>query len=60
MTWARDDIEKIATTDDLHIAPFREDGRTHGTPTWIWSVVVDASSMCAPITAGIRAGTRRR
>lgn len=41
MTWVKDDIEKIATTDDLHIAPFREDGRTHGTPTWIWSVVVD-------------------
>jgi hypothetical protein len=22
----------------LHIAPFREDGATCGTPTWIWSV----------------------
>jgi hypothetical protein len=21
--------------------PFREDGKTYGTPTWIWSVVVD-------------------
>ncbi|TPI12179.1 DUF2255 family protein, partial [Mesorhizobium sp. B4-1-3] len=26
---------------DLHVAPFREDGETYGTPTWIWSVVVD-------------------
>ncbi|XJZ27511.1 DUF2255 family protein [Bacillota bacterium Lsc_1132] len=26
---------------DLHISPFREDGITYGTPTWIWSVVVD-------------------
>jgi hypothetical protein len=26
--------------DDLHIAPFREDGVTCGTLTWIWSVVV--------------------
>jgi hypothetical protein len=24
----------------LHISPFREDGLTYGTPTWIWSVVV--------------------
>lgn len=34
-------MQKIAESDDLHIAPFREDGITHGTPTWIWSVVVD-------------------
>jgi hypothetical protein len=27
--------------NDLHIAPFRDDGVTYGTPTWIWSVVVD-------------------
>jgi hypothetical protein len=39
--WRRAEIEKIAQTDDLHIAPFREDGKTYGTPTWIWSVVVD-------------------
>jgi len=25
----------------VHISPFREDGVTYGTPTWIWSVVVD-------------------
>jgi hypothetical protein len=25
----------------LHISPFREDGVTYGTPTWIWSVVVN-------------------
>jgi hypothetical protein len=24
----------------LHISPFREDGVTYGTPTWIWSVAV--------------------
>jgi hypothetical protein len=39
--WSRDELRKIAGTDDLHISPFREDGRTYGTPTWIWSVVVD-------------------
>jgi len=39
--WPKDDLRKIAETDDLHIAPFREDGSTYGTPTWIWSVAVD-------------------
>jgi hypothetical protein len=39
--WAADDLQRIAATDDLHISPFREDGVTYGTPTWIWSVVVD-------------------
>ena len=40
-TWSSEEIRKIADTDDLHIAPFRDDGATCGTPTWIWSVVVD-------------------
>jgi len=39
-TWSRDELRKIAEADDLHIAPFREDGVTYGTPTWIWSVAV--------------------
>lgn len=39
--WMKDELNKIASTDDLHIAPFRDDGKTYGTPTWIWSVVVD-------------------
>jgi hypothetical protein len=37
----KQELQAIAESDDLHIAPFREDGRTYGTPTWIWSVVVD-------------------
>lgn len=41
MPWQQQELQRIADNDDLHIAPFREDGRTHGTPTWIWSVVVD-------------------
>ncbi len=40
--WPQDELRKIAEADDLHIAPFREDGITYGTPTWIWSVAVDA------------------
>jgi hypothetical protein len=43
MAWSKEDLERIAATDDLHIAPFREDGSTYGTPTWIWSVVVDGN-----------------
>ena len=39
--WTQDRLQQIAASDDLHIAPFREDGVTPGTPTWIWSVVVD-------------------
>lgn len=39
--WSNDELRKIAETDDLHISPFRNDGKTYGTPTWIWSVVVD-------------------
>ena len=38
--WSIDELQKIAKADDLHIAPFRDDGETYGTPTWIWSVAV--------------------
>jgi hypothetical protein len=41
--WANDELRKIAETDDLRIAPFRDDGSTYGTLTWIWSVVVDGA-----------------
>lgn len=41
--WPKDELQQIAATDDLHIAPFRGDGKTYGTPTWIWSVVVDGN-----------------
>lgn len=38
--WIKEELGKIANSDDLHISPFRDDGKTYGTPTWIWSVVV--------------------
>jgi hypothetical protein len=41
--WSKEELRKIADADDLHISPFREDGKTYGTPTWIWSVVVGDS-----------------
>lgn len=39
--WNQAEFKRIAKTDDLHISPFRDDGLTYGTPTWIWSVAVD-------------------
>jgi hypothetical protein len=42
-SWSKEELRKIAGSDDLHISPFREDGGTYGTPTWIWSVAVDGN-----------------
>ncbi len=39
--WSKEELRKIAESDDLHISPFRGDGVTYGTPTWIWSVAVE-------------------
>ena len=36
-----DELTRINGADDLKISPFREDGVTYGTPTWIWEVLVD-------------------
>jgi hypothetical protein len=41
MKWSKNELTRITATDDLHISPFREDGVTYGTPTWIWCVAVD-------------------
>jgi len=41
--WSKGELGKIAETDDLHISPFRDDGVTYGTLTWIWSVVVEGA-----------------
>ncbi|WP_226554306.1 DUF2255 family protein [Celeribacter naphthalenivorans] len=40
MNWTKEQLTAIAAADDLRISPFREDGKTYGTPTFIWSVVV--------------------
>ena len=40
-TWPTKELQEIAEADDLHIAPFRDDGKSYGTPTWIWSVAVE-------------------
>ena len=39
--WTAQELSQIGKSDDLHISPFRDDGETYGTPTWIWSVVVE-------------------
>jgi hypothetical protein len=41
--WDGDELRKIAEADDLRVSPFRADGTTYGTPTWIWSVAVDGA-----------------
>ena len=40
-SWAPDTLERFTAADDLQVSPFRADGATPGTPTWIWSIVVD-------------------
>jgi hypothetical protein len=40
-TWSKDELHKIAETDELHISPLREDGMTYRAPTTIWCVAVD-------------------
>ncbi|MBC2677762.1 DUF2255 family protein [Pseudomonas baltica] len=39
--WKADELQRIIKADDLKVSPFREDGVTYGTPTWIWCVEVD-------------------
>ena len=43
MAWNEAELARIAASDDFRIAPFREDGKTPGTLTFIWSVVVDGA-----------------
>ncbi|WP_017547479.1 DUF2255 family protein [Salinicoccus carnicancri] len=39
--WRTEQLEQFKEADDMHVSPFYNDGRTLGTPTWIWSVVVE-------------------
>ncbi|WP_407885423.1 DUF2255 family protein [Levilactobacillus sp. N40-8-2] len=38
--WTAEQLNDFSTADDMRVAPFYADGKTSGTPTWIWSVVV--------------------
>jgi len=48
MSWSKEQLQRIAESDDLHVSPFRNDGVTYGTPTWIWSVAVDGALYVRP------------
>jgi hypothetical protein len=37
--FTKEELKQIDEADDLKISPFRDDGVTYGTPTWIWAVV---------------------
>lgn len=38
--WPQQAVTQITTIDDLRIHPYRADGKTLGTPTWIWPAAV--------------------
>jgi hypothetical protein len=40
-TWTAEQLETIASTPDLYVAPFRPDGTTYGSDTQTWALVVD-------------------
>jgi hypothetical protein len=56
----KDELRKIAEADDLHISPYREDGVTYGTPTWIWSVAVDGNLYVRAYNGKTLVGTKPR
>ncbi|WP_143462988.1 DUF2255 family protein [Levilactobacillus enshiensis] len=39
--WQAQQLTNFSAADDFRVSPFYDDGKTYGTPTWIWSVVVD-------------------
>lgn len=39
--WTEKQLKAFTSADDMHISPFYSDGKTYGTPTWIWSVVAN-------------------
>ena len=41
--WRSEQLDRMASGDRLRVAPLRDDLETFGTPTWIWSVVVEGS-----------------
>jgi hypothetical protein len=47
-TWLKNELSKIAESDDLHIAPLRKNGMVYGPPSWIWSMAVDGALYVRP------------
>lgn len=48
MNWHARTLDRIVEADDLKVAPLRDDGKTFGTPTWIWCVQVDGELYVRP------------
>ncbi|MFE5410924.1 DUF2255 family protein [Microbacterium sp. NPDC056569] len=46
--WTEEEVGTFASADDFHVSPLREDGKTFGTPTFIWSVVADGELYIRP------------
>jgi len=46
--WTSADLDRIVAADDLKVAPFRADGVTPGTPTWIWCVAYEGGLYVRP------------
>lgn len=40
-SWRADELDRISQADDFHVAPYRDNHVTLGTPTKTWSVAVD-------------------
>ncbi|MGW6144131.1 DUF2255 family protein [Streptomyces sp. NPDC055144] len=47
-TWDQAQLCSFTAAYDLPISPYRGDGRTFGTPTWIWSVVAGGGLYVRP------------
>ncbi|USS89154.1 DUF2255 family protein [Fructilactobacillus cliffordii] len=39
--WTAVQLQEFSEADDMKVSPFYSDGKTYGTPTWIWSVVTN-------------------
>ncbi|USS90585.1 DUF2255 family protein [Fructilactobacillus carniphilus] len=39
--WTAAQLQEFSEADDMKVSPFYSDGKTYGTPTWIWSVVTN-------------------
>lgn len=49
MKWPARTLDRIVEADDLKVAPLRYDGKTFGTPTWIWCVKVGGELYVRPL-----------
>lgn len=39
--WTDEQLQYFKDQDDFHVSPYYSDGKTYGTPTWIWSVAAE-------------------